>query len=256
MYRKLLPWHIDHKAATVALKPPRTPQNLGKHITLLSWNVHKNNHAFVWLEDFAGMLHRHRPDLILFQEYQTMNRKSVLDRHHEYGYGFFPNIVWKQNRFGLITASMGEIVDFDCYLTPDVEPIIKTPKVTLETSYRLENGQLLRVVNVHMINFVKIGKFLAQIGQIEKALAKEAGPLILSGDFNTWNRRRMQTLEKVCRAYGLGHVEFAEQKHRIAPFPYPLDHIFYRELSVQKSEVLHSVESSDHKPLLVTFGTK
>ncbi len=256
MYRKYLPWHIDHDSRTVVLKPPRKGELLENKIVLLNWNVHKNNHALVWLEDFSKLLQHYKPDLILFQEYQTMNRQSVLDKHHEYGYGFFPNIVWKRNRFGLINAAKSDILDFDFYMTKEVEPIIKTPKITLETTYKTASGKVLRVINVHMINFVKIKKFMAQIGQIEEALSKDAAPLILCGDFNTWNSKRMHILEKITKKYALKSVDFVDKAHRKAPFPYPLDHIFYRELHVQKAEVLSHINTSDHKPLLVTFSSK
>jgi endonuclease/exonuclease/phosphatase (EEP) superfamily protein YafD len=256
MYRKLLPWHIEEAGWAVAVKTPEKPCMLKGRFTLLNWNVHKNNHALAWLEDFSKLLRHYRPELILFQEYQTMNRKSVLDKHLEYGYGFFPNIVWKHNLYGLITASRAQIVDLDYYMTDAVEPIIKTPKVTLETTYKIDTERKLRVVNVHMINFVKIGKFLMQIGQIEKALAKDDAALILAGDFNTWNRKRMHILQKLCERYGLRDVRFLHQKHQKAPFPYPLDHIFYKDLTLERAEVLSEIETSDHKPLLVTFSTK
>ena len=256
MYRKYLPWHIDRKNRSVVLKKPKNPLPIGEKIVLLNWNVHKNNHSLAWLDDFSKLLHRHKPDLILFQEYQTMNKLSILDKQHEYGYGFFPNIVWKNNHFGLINAAKSEILEFDYYMTDEVEPIIKTPKIVLETMYEMHHAQNLRVVNVHMINFVKIKKFLAQIEQIEKALAKDDSALILSGDFNTWNKKRMTILEKLARNYGLQNVAFQGNKHQKAPFPFPLDHIFYKKLTLQKSEVLVDVNTSDHKPLLTTFLSK
>jgi endonuclease/exonuclease/phosphatase (EEP) superfamily protein YafD len=256
VYRKYLPWHIDQKNRAVAVKLPKTEQLVGKKIVLLNWNVHKNNHALEWLEDFSKILHRHTPDMITFQEYQTMNKKSILDNHHEYGYGFFPNIVWKQNHFGLINASKSKIVNFDFYMTKEVEPIIKTPKITLETTYKMESGESLRVINVHMINFVKIKKFLAQVEQIESALAKDENPVILSGDFNTWNKKRMHIIERLTKKYSLNSVDFSENRHQKVPFPYPLDHIFYKKLKLQKAEVLSDITTSDHKPLLVVFSSK
>ncbi len=256
MYRKLLPWYIEESRWAVALKTPQTPRLLKGNVTLLNWNVYKNNHSLAWLEDFAKIIRHYHPELILFQEYQTMNRKSVLDRHLEYGYGFFPNIVWKHNLYGLVTACKAPIVDMDFYMTDAVEPIIKTPKVILETTYRIDAERMLRVVNVHMINFVKIGKFLRQIAQIEKALAKDDAALILAGDFNTWNRKRMHILQKLCEKYGLRDVHFLHQQHQKVPFSYPLDHIFYKDLTLERAEVLSEIETSDHKPLLVRFTTK
>ena len=120
----------------------------------------------------------------------------------------------------------------------------------------MESGESLRMINVHMINFVKIKKFLAQVEQIEFALAKDESPLILSGDFNTWNKKRMQIIERLTRKYGLQSVDFAGNRHQKAPFPYPLDHIFYKKLKLQKAEVLPEIVTSDHKPLLVSFSSK
>ena len=256
MYRRFLPWYAEHEHRLVALKHPREPVPVGRRFVLLNWNVHKNNHAVAWLEDFSGMLLRYRPDLILFQEYRTMNRKSVLDKHAEYGYGFFPNIVYKQHHYGLVSASRSRIVEVASYSAPDLEPIVKTPKITLETLYETEGGGRLRVVNVHMINFVKLRKFMGQIDQLEHLLSRDAMPLILAGDFNTWNRRRMHIVERLVRAYGLRDVLFPGATHRKAPFPCPLDHVFYRGLEVEHAEVPERIETSDHKPLLVTFATK
>ena len=256
MYRKYLPWHIDRESRAVALKQPVQSRPFGEKITLLNWNVHKNNHDLRWLEDFSSLLCRYKPDLILFQEYQTMSKQSVLDKHSEYGYGFFPNIVWNNNRFGLINAAKSKIVDFDFYMTSEVEPIIKTPKIILETAYKIQTNETVRVVNVHMINFVKVKKFLAQMSQVEEALGKDEAPLILSGDFNTWNRKRMRILKQLTEQYALKDVAFQGKQHHIKPLAYPLDHVFYRKLRLRKAEVLVQVDSSDHKPLLVTFSTK
>jgi endonuclease/exonuclease/phosphatase (EEP) superfamily protein YafD len=256
MYRSYLPWYVDQSQRVVACKSPKVSEKLGGKIVMLNWNVHKNNHSVRWLEDFSGILLHYRPDLILFQEYRTMNRKSVLDKHMEYGYGFFPNIIYKQHHYGLVNASRADMIAVNSYTTPDVEPFVRTPKVMLETIYETKAGGSVRVINVHMINFVRIRKFLAQIAQIERVFQKDDMPLILSGDFNTWNRRRMHILQKLAYEHDLRDVRFSSQKHRKPPFPYPLDHVFYRGLDLEKAEVLDEIVTSDHKPLLVTFGAK
>jgi len=254
MYRKFLPWHIEKESLNLTLKAPKVAQEFQKKIVLLNWNVHKNNHSISWLDDFSYILRRYDPAIILFQEYQKMNKKSILDKHREYGYGFFPNIVWKQNHYGLINAAKTSIVDFDFHTTKEVEPIIKTPKIALETMYPLENERYLKVINVHMINFVKIKKFLSQIFQIEKAISSHEGALILSGDFNTWNKKRMHIVTKMCTHYGLKAVEFAGNYHQKVPFEFPLDHIFYRGLKLQSNEVIKRIETSDHKPMICVFS--
>jgi len=256
MYRKYLPWHMDTMQRMVAIKESNSTQPLGEEIVLLNWNVYKNNHALTWLEDFSHILHTHQPNVILFQEYKKMNYRSILDKHKEFGYGFFPNIMWQKNHFGLINAAKSDILDYSSFTSPEVEPFIKTPKITLQTNYKLHLGSTLSVINVHMINFVKIKKFLTQIAQIEQACASHQGSLILSGDFNTWNKKRMHILSKLTQLYGLQSVEFENNPQQKHPFPFPLDHVFYRDLQLQKQEVLQHINTSDHKPMIISFSTK
>ena len=254
MYRRYLPWHIDRRHRTVVLKAPEDDRELENRIVLLNWNTHKNNHTREWLEDFSSILRRYRPDLIAFQEFRTLHRKSVLDAHREYGYAFVPNMVWRERCFGLINAAKSPIIDVDFYLSEGVEPLVKTPKTLLETRYRTAEGTPLRLINVHMINFVRLRTFLLQLEQLESVLSKDTAPLILAGDFNTWNKVRLLHLKHLTDRYGLNSVRFESEKHKKALLPYPLDHVFYRHLYVQKSEVLSEITASDHKPMVVTFA--
>jgi endonuclease/exonuclease/phosphatase (EEP) superfamily protein YafD len=223
-------------------------------ITLLNWNVHKNNHHYKWLHDFDEILKQYKPNIISFQEYQTMGRRSIIDKQPHYAYGFFPNIAFKQHMYGLLTAAKADIDDFTPLFTSDVEPLIKTPKVSFVTSHRMFGGEILSVVNVHMINFVKIRKYIAQVKQIESACRQKEGALILTGDFNTWSRKRMRILLSMTREVGLKLALFEKEDHKKPFLSYPLDHIFYRGLKQDKSLILNKIESSDHKPMLVTFS--
>ena len=256
MYREYLPWHIEQSQRCVITKSTDFAKSLDEKIILLNWNVHKNNHTLAWLDDFSYLLDTYDPSIILFQEYQKMNHRSILDKRDAYSYGFFPNFMWKKNLYGLINAAKSNILEYSSYTTDGVEPIIKTPKVTLQTKYALSNGLFLRAINVHMINFVKIKKFMKQIEQIEEISLSHNDAMILSGDFNTWNKKRMYILEKLTQTCGLKAVKFDENKHHKSPFPFPLDHVFYRGIAFKRSEVLHQIETSDHKPMIMEFYTK
>ena len=110
-----------------------------------------------------------------------------------------------------------------------------------------------------MINFVDLNKFKIQLHELEMVLSAHHGPLIFSGDFNTWSRKRAIILDKVVTRLGLMPVTFAPHESRkIKRFllSSPLDRIFYRELSENKAsaKVLDQICSSDHKPLLAEFS--
>jgi endonuclease/exonuclease/phosphatase (EEP) superfamily protein YafD len=103
---------------------------------------------------------------------------------------------------------------------------------------------------------------LKGFGQQLDALLGDAGahpgPVIFSGDFNTWSRWRMDLLLRKMEAAGLRRVEFEAE----APMPRwlsakSLDHVFHSHgrfaLTPSKARILGSVRSSDHAPLLVDF---
>jgi endonuclease/exonuclease/phosphatase (EEP) superfamily protein YafD len=108
------------------------------------------------------------------------------------------------------------------------------------------------VVNIHAINFTfGIVAFGEQLERIRPLLAAHPGPMILSGDFNTWRRRRSDILDAFANDFNLTPVEF-DDDHRKMFFGQPLDHIYVRGLRIGESDT-RQLNSSDHNPLLVEF---
>jgi endonuclease/exonuclease/phosphatase (EEP) superfamily protein YafD len=109
------------------------------------------------------------------------------------------------------------------------------------------------VVNIHAINFtLGVADFRKQLEQIRPVLAGHPGPIILSGDFNTWRKKRADILDAFADEFSLIPVEFYND-HRKIFFGRPLDHIFVRGLQIGASDT-RQLESSDHNPLLVEFS--
>ena len=133
------------------------------------------------------------------------------------------------------------------------EPWLATPKATNITEYALSNtAETLLVVNIHAINFtLGTRQFMKQIDKVRKILDNHKGPIILSGDFNTWRKKRMQVLDALAEEHKLDALSFQED-HRKVVFGQLLDHIYVRSLKVEKSGT-HSVNSSDHNPLSATL---
>ena len=76
------------------------------------------------------------------------------------------------------------------------EPWIRTPKAVGITEFALtDSQQTLAVVNIHGINFtLGVGDFARQLADIRSVIEAHEGPVIVAGDFNTWNRRRADEL--------------------------------------------------------------
>jgi endonuclease/exonuclease/phosphatase (EEP) superfamily protein YafD len=103
-----------------------------------------------------------------------------------------------------------------------------------------------------MINFsLGLADYRAQLEKIVEVLSQHRGPLIISGDFNSWNTDRRRILADITQELGAKEVVF-DTDHRTTFMGQRLDHIFYRKL-VPLEALTEKVTTSDHNPMLVTF---
>ena len=159
---------------------------------------------------------------------------------------------YRGKEVGVLTASRLD-PDFICTFRVK-EPLINIPKTVIVTIYPLSGtDKSLMVVNIHSINFtVNTRKFDSQLQEVERILSQHQGPLIVSGDINTWSKKRTTIVENLVNRLGLDVLTF-EKDYRVKIFGRGVDHIFYRGLTASASTVL-KVRSSDHNPMLVTFS--
>ncbi|RZM76654.1 endonuclease/exonuclease/phosphatase family protein [Leptolyngbya iicbica] len=230
-------------------------------IAIANWNIAKNNHLDEWLTEAEAIAQRYDPDLFFLQEVRIASPEQAPVPFAEHGWHFAPNLRDARTRhaFGVLTAAKVQHLDHQHLHTQHYEPVFNTPKVALITEYPLmTRGQSLVTVNVHGLNFVDNGKFQAQLQQLADHIQHHAGPMIVAGDFNTWNGERMRLLRSRMTSLGLTQVQFArEHDRRLKRFLWsdPLDHVFYRGLAVRSgsARVLHTLKSSDHVPMVVEF---
>lgn len=261
-FRKLLPSHrFIRTEETILHSAHRHLSSLdASAIRVLNWNIAKNNHDRAWVEDFQQILERYQPHLIFLQEVRMCAIAKRVELA-EWGWSFAPNFidVFHNSYAGVLTATKAACVGHQAIVTQHYEPVTKTPKVSLFTEYSLTHSdQTLLTINTHLINFVELAKFKAQLHEIEQAIAAHSGVVIFSGDFNTWNRSRWIMLVQMTQRLGLMSAQFppddAQNIKRFLLSP-PLDHIFYRGLrqNYLQARVLNHIVSSDHKPMIVEF---
>jgi endonuclease/exonuclease/phosphatase (EEP) superfamily protein YafD len=148
------------------------------------------------------------------------------------------------------------------------EVFLATPKMALATEYPLPDGTRLLAVNVHCLNFERWGtlKFGAQLAALKALMATHKGPILLAGDFNTWNQRRLRLVTALARDLQLTEVgEFTgalttgDRQSAVVNWllgidrTLALDRVYYRGLSPLSAAVL-PLTSSDHRALQVTFA--
>lgn len=232
-------------------------------IKVLSWNIAKNKNSS-WILDFSKLFHSFEPDIFILQEVKLERKLKNVLLDKLLVWRFSPNIInlKKQLYSGVLTASSIQPATETFSKSTSKEPLISTPKATIFTTYKIaKSNERLLVVNIHGINFVSLKKFRAQIYEVIEHGLEHNGPIIFSGDFNTWNKSRIKFLEKILkRKLKLEPVDFDKlHKKRIKKFILspPLDHIFYTpeklKLVKNSDQVLHKYKSSDHKPIFAEF---
>ena len=227
-------------------------------VRILSWNVAKNNYAPNWGKEFRAIVEQYRPDKLFLQEVRLRAGETKIPELEKMGWTFAPNFIDTSNDTysGILIATQANRTESKAVITKHYEPVSDTPKVSLFTKYSLPNRSDLLAVNTHLINFVSLSKFQAQLQEIELIIKEHQGAIILAGDFNTWSQSRWLILSQMAARLKLTPVTFTvrdTQKIKSFLFSPPLDYIFYRGFTQKpdRAKVIDNITTSDHNPLLV-----
>ncbi|MFT3930484.1 MAG: endonuclease/exonuclease/phosphatase family protein [Spongiibacteraceae bacterium] len=218
-----------------------------KHIHVVSWNIAKGVR-----QDWHGDLQylTQNADLALIQEAKLEH--SMHQVMPDSCWAFAPGYRRRGHTTGVMTIARAETIQHRAHRHR--EPFTLLPKAALITEYRLKDREdTLLVANVHAINFTPGTRhFSKQLLSIVDQLSHHRGPIIFSGDFNTWRGKRQRILLELIQYLGL-HAADYDHDHRRHAFGFALDHLFYRGLH-HKSGVVSRVFSSDHNPISVVLG--
>lgn len=228
-------------------------QGLEPVVRCLLWNILKAK-RINWLDDFSDLVADR--DLVMLQE-------AVFNAPSDPAFTQSRRLEWvmarsfkdprTQKEHGVKTGCVAHAIERHFYLSPHHEPVSQTQKLLLTTLYPLRGSdEQLLVLNMHAINFVTVKKYVEQLGQLSGALATHTGPVILGGDFNTWNPTRLAHFQQVASAAGLLEANM-ERRSRLTQMNQHLDHLFYRDLTLRSVESLGHYQSSDHAPITATF---
>ncbi len=238
--------HADLCAESLAgtAVPGYAPLN-SADLEILNWNIQKGGNP-QWKADLESFVDQ--PDLLLFQEaaFHTGEWEELAEQLHT---SFAPGYRTRQSLTGVMTVSAAQPLT-QCNLVSH-EPWLRSPKATMISEYALtDTDETLLVVNVHSVNFsLGVRDFARQIREIESVVDRHSGPVLLSGDFNTWRGRRAEIVQRAAEGLGLEKLDF-EVDHRKRVFGQALDHIYVRGFEVVHATT-QEVRSSDHNPMSV-----
>lgn len=220
-------------------------------IRMVNWNIQKGGDPD-WHADLSTFADE--PHLMIFQEAAfEMDAWDVVASDHFRS--FAPG--WRTlGPSGLVTGVMtlSAVEPMASCVLVSREPWLRSPKTTMITEYGLtESDESLLVVNIHAINFTITNKdFREQVRRALTVAHGHSGPVLLSGDFNTWHWRQSRILHEMAMSQDLAPLDFDED-HRKRAFGQPLDHIYVRGLRVIDATSI-PVDSSDHNPMSATLS--
>jgi endonuclease/exonuclease/phosphatase (EEP) superfamily protein YafD len=229
---------------------------------VVNWNCEKGTHP-LFAEDLKILLVQEKPDIVFLQE----ARIDLLEPAQMGGYfaeaWSYP---WPGGKsVGVLTLSRVPPVRIEPVPARHGEFGGSAPKVSLVTEYRLPNGENLLAVNVHLLNFERwsVKKIGRQLEDLKSIVANHSGPILMAGDFNTWNRKRLALVKKITRELNLQEVTDFPEGRRTGSTKsafwndlfgvdgdLPLDRVFTFGLLPRSARVL-GYHSSDHRPMLV-----
>ena len=215
---------------------------------LLVWNIHKQQHVS-WQPELTRLAAN--SDLLLLQE--AMNTDELVRWFAAQGWQWQQSVAFRyeEHSAGVLTAAKTSDVYACAIRVP--EPAIRIPKSSLVTLFpRQGSSYPLLVINIHAINFeLGIAAYKQQVNSLLAMSRHYPGPVIVAGDFNTWSEKRQLLVTTLLHQYKFNEVSFSPDV-RTRVFSQPLDHLFYRGLSVAQSEAIPS-SGSDHVPLRIRF---
>ncbi|XKM12932.1 endonuclease/exonuclease/phosphatase family protein [Orbaceae bacterium ac157xtp] len=250
----ILRYHIKNEAQFISPNHQiisEHPLVENNELTILVWNIFKQKriNSLALLEHYAD-----KTALILLQEAQATPKLLNFITENQKFADQVPAYSFNDVYAGVMTIANTQALQAIAF--KEREPFIRIPKSALITKYALPNRQeMLLVANIHAVNFsfgVKI--YHQQIRILLNEISQHQGPVILAGDFNSWNRRRLKLLYYLIRKINLKAVNFTLDNRKTF-MGKPLDFVFYRGLNLMKAEIVDT-EASDHNGLLVSFRIK
>lgn len=219
---------------------------------VVCWNIHKKNSVHAGFTPYLqNLVREEKIDFFLFQEAGFKDKKHCVLT--DFSFDAAANLEIRGKFYGVLSASRVESEKAQAYLSEGRESFIGTHKSLLVSLYPFDDGSKLLILNVHAINFRETGRYNQEMERLSALMREHKGPMIVAGDFNSWNKKRMQKLHEIREKLSLEMVPF-NQIDKVKSFMgNHLDFILYRGVELLHYKVYKNHGLSDHNPLFATF---
>lgn len=237
---------------------------VGEPFVVITWNVHKGLDPRLDAE-LVQLARDEDPAIIALQEARPLQRvPEGYVGHH--GASYRRGILGPAE--GVMTLSRVAPMGAFRVRSGERELYVLTPKSAVITSIPLSDGRSICVINVHGLNFDPTGRQLArQLNDLRSMVDHLDGPLIVTGDFNTWNGARLEAAQNLATALDLvevqpeapggktGHAPTKSIRKAVGLDPkLHLDRLYVRGLAPLSASWCEDCVASDHVPLAARLG--
>lgn len=218
-------------------------QAVDRPLRILLWNIQKETQQEVWQKDFLKL--SQYADVSMIQEYEDLPIfRETLKALPGFLFDMFAAFAHNGFEAGVMLASRIQQINSGWLRSSVQEPFSNTPKMIGWMDLPWKNGQSLKVVTIHAMNFNVFFDFKTHVDQLYDLVRDYKGPLVIAGDFNTWSPMRQNYLNYIRAKLGMQEAGFPTD-----PRVLKLDHAFYRGVDLKKAYLLSAVTSSDHYPI-------
>jgi endonuclease/exonuclease/phosphatase (EEP) superfamily protein YafD len=219
--------------------------------SLLLWNIHKENQSKKFQAKLTILMQKYPSDILLFQEVKYPKKETFF--LEKQSFVLASNMQTSKNIFGVLTAMTFAFEEISISLSTKKELGCISHKSFLISRHTLCNGENLYLVNLHAINFVPFASFKHEMQHIAKILITLEGALIVGGDFNNWNVKRLHFLSFFAKELHLKKLDVENAHHIKHIFNKKIDHIFYRGIQASAAQAIDTGNISDHNPIYAVF---
>ncbi len=225
-----------------------------QYLSLMSWNAYKVDHKKpqIFAEYIKETYEKFGIDIFCLQE--AVKHSESCFPIENFNVNFASNIVLKSRNYGVATVTSMTINKSIKVLTTHKESVINTHKASLISHINFHLQEVI-VVNIHAINFQSNRVYEYEFEKIKEfiCLDKYKHPIIIAGDFNAWNRKRVKLIKDFCREFSF-KIAFLDEPSIVKSFrKNHLDFVLYRGLSLHSACVLDCKKVSDHNPIIAKF---
>ncbi len=226
-------------------------------LTISTFNIQNNGKSYQqekavqikkYLEDYAI-------DLLNLQEVFIPCENDLLKLLKDTSYRLYGTYRYKLGIMKRINEktpvlTQKRVLFHKTYHLPFLPSLLK--RIVTKVVIQEDDGRKITVLNTHLDYKYDITK-KRQLNFLLKLISKEENPMIITGDFNLKNNKKI-FLDFIDKLEGLGiyHVETSDKTLKQSKYKRAIDHVFYsKDFTLLDVKIVKDLLISDHYPVLV-----